>query len=441
MNRAFSARKQALNAQQGREDQTELRLRKSTSNLFRERRPGNVRRLDLTAFRHVLEVDAARLLVDVEGLTTYEDLVDATLPAHCMPQVVPELKTITIGGALSGGGIESTSFRYGFVHETVEEIEVLLGDGSTVVATPENEHRDLFYGFPNSYGTLGYALRIRARLAPVKPFVGLTHHRYAGAKAFFAALDQACAGHADFVDGVVFEREELVLTTGVFREEAPRVSNYRWLKAYYESLRQRDSDHLTIYDYLWRWDADWFWCSRVFGMQHPVLRFLFGPFMLHSRRYSQLMALDQRWRVSERWGWSANKESVIQDVQIPLAHAPEFLEFLLEEIPIRPIWICPARSPDGRTTYPLYATDPSQLYINFGFWGAMPGTPEEGRANRRIEEEVTRLNGKKSLYSSAYYSEEAFDREYNQAVYRELKARYDPGGRLGAMYDKCVRKR
>ena len=81
-----------------------------------------------------------------------------------MPAVVPQLKTITLGGAVAGVGIEATSFRHGLVHETVLEIEVLLPATARVVtARRDNEHADLFFGFPNSYGTLGYALRVAAR--------------------------------------------------------------------------------------------------------------------------------------------------------------------------------------------------------------------------------------------------------------------------------------
>jgi len=40
---------------------------------------------------------------------------------------------------------------------------VLLADGAIVTCTPANEHRDLFFGFPNSYGTLGYALKVTVR--------------------------------------------------------------------------------------------------------------------------------------------------------------------------------------------------------------------------------------------------------------------------------------
>src|SRR5665647_935622 len=140
---------------------TPLGLGKRSSNLFRDRREGSKRRLDLSGFCHVLDIDTAGGWVDVEGLTTYEELVAQTLPHGVMPAVVPQLKTITVGGAAAGVGIEATSFHCCLVHDTLLELDVLLPDGEIVHCTPDNEHRDLFYGFPNSYGTLGYALRLR----------------------------------------------------------------------------------------------------------------------------------------------------------------------------------------------------------------------------------------------------------------------------------------
>src|SRR3954471_4098878 len=151
-----------------------VRLRKSTSNLFRPRTRAHAA-LDARRFEGVLSVDVDARTADVLGMTTYEQLVDATLPHGLMPLVVPQLKTITLGGAVTGLGIESSSFRNGMPHESVLELEILTGDGRIVVATPDNEHAALFRGFPNSYGTLGYALRLKIVLEPVKPFVALRH--------------------------------------------------------------------------------------------------------------------------------------------------------------------------------------------------------------------------------------------------------------------------
>src|SRR5688572_21321409 len=97
-----------------------VRLDKSTSNLFRDRTPAAARRLDVRDFNNVLSVDSARGIVEAEGMTPYVKLVDECLKHGVMPAVVPQLKSITLGGAATGCGIESSSFRYGLVHETVQ---------------------------------------------------------------------------------------------------------------------------------------------------------------------------------------------------------------------------------------------------------------------------------------------------------------------------------
>src|SRR6186997_2560258 len=152
-------------------------IAKETSNLFRDRTRGGRHLLDVRAFDHVLAVDPTGQWVEAEGMAPFEEIVASTLAAGVMPAVVPQLKTITLGGAAAGVGIEASSFRHGLVHESLLEMDILTGDGRVVTCTPQNEHRHLFFGFPNSYGTLGYALRLRARTTPVKPFVELRHSR------------------------------------------------------------------------------------------------------------------------------------------------------------------------------------------------------------------------------------------------------------------------
>src|SRR5690606_30391786 len=126
----------------------------------------------------VFAVDAEAGLARVGGLTTYERLVDELLPHGLMPLVVPQLRTITIGGAVVGLGIESTSFRNGLPHESVVEMDVLIGDGEVVTAPATNEHADLFRAMANSYGSLGYTLGLVIELERTSPWVVLEHHRF-----------------------------------------------------------------------------------------------------------------------------------------------------------------------------------------------------------------------------------------------------------------------
>ena len=55
------------------------------------------------------------------------------------------------------------------------------------------------------------------------------------------------------------------------------------------------------------------------------------------------MRWNARWHVTATLDRlrGVHSESVIQDVDIPLARAAEFLEFLHAQVGIRPIWICP----------------------------------------------------------------------------------------------------
>jgi FAD/FMN-containing dehydrogenase len=417
-------------------------LGKDTSNLFRDRRDTGKKRLDVRGFGHVLEVNPLAGFVDTEGMATYETLVDATLRHGVMPAVVPQLKTITIGGAAAGVGIEASSFRYGMVHETLLELEVLLADGSVVLCTPHNEHTDLFRGFPNSYGTLGYCLRVKAKTARVKPYVRLEYLHHDNADVFFPDLESRCARDADFVDGVVFGPREMVVSLGRFVDEPPYLSDYTYERIYYRSLRERTEDYLTVRDFIWRWDTDWFWCSKNLFAQNPLIRRLYGRRRLGSRTYTRIMRWNTMWGLTRKLDRLSGRhpESVIQDVDIPIARAPEFLAFLLREIGITPIWACPVRTCDPHVRFDLYPMRPDTLYVNFGFWDVVRTRQAHapGHFNRLIERKVGELGGIKSLYSESHFPEEEFWSIYNREAYARLKAKYDPQGVFGNLYEKCV---
>jgi FAD/FMN-containing dehydrogenase len=429
-----------------------VRLAKRTSNLFRARAASGAPGLDVSAFDGVLSVDPVGRTADVAGMTTYEHLVDATLPHGLVPFVVPQLKTITLGGAVTGLGIESSSFRNGFPHESVLEMDVLVGDGRIVTASPDGENSALYYGFPNSYGTLGYSLRLRIELAPVRPFVRLTHLPFDDASQFVARLGEVAGSGqldgepVDFVDGTVFSDHEHYLTVGTFVDQAPYASDYTGTKIYYRSIQNRRRDYLTVRDYLWRWDPDWFWCSRALGVQQPAVRRVVPKRYLRSDVYGKIIAFERRHQIAarlDRWRGKAQREVVVQDIEVPVDRTVEFLEFFHREVGIEPIWVCPVRQRAADAVWDLYSFDPATLYVNVGFWSSVEVRPgdSDGDRNRLIERVVADLGGRKSLYSTAFYDEDTFWATYNGPAYRVLKKTYDPDGRLADLYDKVVRQR
>jgi FAD/FMN-containing dehydrogenase len=412
-------------------------LRKPTSNLFRRRSPAGKRLIDVGALHRVLRIDPRRMTADVEGMITYEALVDETLRYGLLPAVVPQLKTITVGGAVSGLGIESSSFKFGLVHETIEEMEILLGEGRLVTCSCR-ENPDLFFGFPNSYGTLGYALRLTIRLIPAQPYVRLIHTRFADPESYFARVAECAASAVDYLDGTIFSRHEMYLTEAEFVTKAPSVSDYTYMDIYYRSIQNKPEDWLTARGYIWRWDTDWFWCSKHFHVQTPGIRRLF-KWGLNSRTYQRIMRLSYRILPD-----SGGTESVIQDVDIPIRHAPKFFDFLMTEIGISPVWMCPfttrQTTPNTTRGWDLSPLRAGQLYVNFGFWDVIPSTREKGHFNRKIEQKTMDLEGAKGLYSTVWYDEAQFWKIYDQPRYTQLKQKYDRGGVFPDLYSKCVRR-
>ncbi len=421
----------------------EVRLRKDISHLFRSRYRPPAAKLDVRAFTEILDVDESEGAVDVEGVASYGKLVDVTLAHGLLPCVVPQLKSITIGGACAGLGIEAASFRYGLAHETVDEIEVLLADGDIVVCTPSNNYSDLFFGFPNSFGTLGYALRIKAKAIRTKKFVELRHIPHSDPGGFFRDLASwSGCPDVDFVDGVVFGPGELYLNIGRFVDEAPYASDYTFENIYYRSIRERERDYLATLDYIWRWDTDWFWCSRLLYAQNPLVRRLLGRKHLNSTFYKKAIDWEPgvRLRQIRRRLFGVHHELIVQDVDVVVEQAPAFLDFFQRGIGMTPIWICPFRAFDRRHRFPLFPTDPDRLYVNFGFWDSkFSQTPlPEGHFNRLIERKLAELGGIKSLYSDSYFTLEEFSAIYDKPAYDKLKTKYDPKGRLSDLYRKCV---
>lgn len=447
-----------------------VRLAKKTSNLFRARSSDRGPGLRVDGLDTVIAVDPQARTADVGGMCTYEHLVATTLPFGLVPLVVPQLKTITLGGAVTGLGIESTSFRNGLPHESVLEVDVLTGSGEVITATPDGPHADLFHGFPNSYGTLGYSTRLKIELEPVEPFVELRHVRFDALGAMVDAISEITESRSylgeavDYLDGVVYSANESYLSLGRKTDKPGPVSDYTGQQIYYLSMRHNSAapkrDRLTIADYIWRWDTDWFWCSRAFGTQNPRIRRVWPKRYRRSSFYWKLIALDQRFGIADRLEarkGNPPRERVVQDIEVPLERTEEFVSWFLDSLPIEPIWLCPLRLRDfagtdqsptpGRRSipdrhWPLYPLEPKRTYVNVGFWSSVPATPgDPGYANRLIEQQVSALDGHKSLYSEAFYSREEFDNLYGGEHYRQLRETYDPHNRLLDLYSKVVQRR
>lgn len=338
---------------------------------------------------------------------------------------------------------------------------MLLASGQVVTLRPDNEHAELFHAIPNSLGSFGYLLRLRVRLQKAEPLVRLEKKWCDSPKALIQGLEESCRRKdLDYVDAVALGDQGGMLLLGSFVAGLPpgeSVRLYGVWPQFYPSIVIEGTDYLRTQDYIWRWDADWFWCTQIFpGLKNRLIRWLCGPDILRSDTYKAFNDAMIK-NVLEPLGLNKNEELVIQDIDIPISVSEKWIHEFLRVVPsVRigkiklrrpgkpqtvPIWLCPVKA----TASPLMPMNSGELYINFGFWDALEGPETQGglstgRINRALEELCSQLGGKKTLYSNVYYTEEEFYNLYNGKLYKVMKERYDPAGRLRGWFERLTKK-
>ena len=359
--------------------------------------------------------------------------------------VVPQLKSITLGGAVAGVGIEASSFRHGLVHETISAIDVLTGDGRILICTPDNEHRDLFLGLPNSYGTLGYALRLTARTVPVKRYVHVEHRSHSAMRRRFSPRWAGCACRP----GDRFSR---------WRRLRPRCAgrDRRTLRRR-RPLRQRLHVRAHLLPVAARTDrrlsddarlpvAMGYRLVLVLAESRPAAPLAAPPVgrdRLNSITYQKIMRWNRRWKVTAAWD---RLRGVARGIGHPGRRHSARARRGVPGLPA-----CADRHPAdlglpdprarGRRRHSRCIRSRREPHTSI----SASGTPSEpaqahpaGFHNRKIEHKVTELGGIKSLYSDSYFTPGEFWEIYNRPAYDALKRKYDPDHALPDLYEKCV---
>jgi FAD/FMN-containing dehydrogenase len=385
-------------------------------------------RIDISSLDAILEIDPQRRLCVAEPGVTFADLVAATLPLGLAPIIVPEFKTITVGGAVSGCSIESMSFAHGGFHDTCVEYEIVTARGDVLVCTPDDERRLLFHMMHGSFGTLGILTRLTFKLIAAQPFVHVEHHRYKCIEEY----QQAIAAHADardvdFLDGMIHGQDQLMLTSGRFVDEAPYAHRYDWLGVYNQSMRTRREDYLPTRDYYFRYDR---------GVTSVRPRSFIGRLL-----FGKLLGSAEVLRAAERLRWllPADRPTVILDVFVPMGKVEEFMRWYQRELGFFPLWCVPYRRVQH---YPwlsdeFYARTRETLFLDLAIYGMRQRAGKNDHAI--IEQKLLEIGGLKTLISHNYFSEADFWRIFNKRAYDEAKSVTDPDNIFRDLYTKTCR--
>ncbi len=385
-------------------------------------------KIDISDLTEVLHVDPVARTCVAESGVTFVDLVDATLAHGLVPIVVPELKTITIGGAVAGCSIESMSFVHGGFHDTCLEYEVITARGDVLVATPTNEHSLVFQMVHGGFGTLGIVSKITFKLVPAKPYVALTYETHSTLADYQAAIQShATARAVDFIDGIIHSPSKLVLCLGRFVDRAPYTSNYEWLKVYYQSTASRTEDYLTTPAYFFRYDRG---VTNVRPSSF-VGRLLFG----------KLLASSQWLRIAEKLHWALPRKhpTITLDVFVPMSKLAEFMTWYEREFGFFPLWMVPYRRVHD---YEWLADDywsalRDDMFVDIAIYGMKQ--PRDRNYHRLMEEKLRELGGIKTLISHNYYGEAEFWQLFNKRNYDAVKAITDPDNKFRDLYTKTCK--
>jgi delta24-sterol reductase len=428
----------------------------------------------------VISYDAASAVLHVEPGLPQDALARFCLARGLCPPVVLEFPGITVGGAFSGGGIESSSVHHGSFADTVEEVDVLLGDGRFLQRVSRARHADLFFALRNSYGTVGILTRLA--IAGVRPSPPLVHLRFevcAGAAAACAAMEAAAsaAEPPQFMDAVALsaERAVVVLASAVAAPPpgaAPlclRASRFApWFAWHLENVaagRAPREAVATLEDYLFRFDRGAFWMARhglgVFfgaaahaaapagGAPAPA-GYDAGPAAPLRFLYAWLATTRQLYAMLHRVGDTAlAKTYIVQDFILPsAAAAAAFVERGSAPLGVWPLWLCPVRHLPARAAHAASAGfgfpeggggGGGGLLFNVGVYGAPSPALPRGRAfhasgagavaaNRGLEGAATALGGRKMLYAQSFYSEGEFWALFKRRAYDAARREYGAEG-------------
>lgn len=390
------------------------------------------KKINLLALSEILEVDPQGRCCVAEPGVTFEALVKETLKHDLIPLIVPELKTITVGGAVAGGAVESMSFRHGTFHDSCLEYELVTGTGQIISCSLEKD-REIFGMVHSSFGTLGILTRLKCRLLPAAPWVRVDYVRFSSLGSFLEAIRQHFESRdVDFMDGLIHSPQEFVLCLGRFAGSAPYTHSYL-RDIYYQSTRTRETDYLTTYDYLFRYDRESFWISRNYGLENRLLRLLASPLAMGSTR---MLSLARRFPFLVK-----GPPDVAADALIPVENMRAFFDWYLQVFNYFPLWILPFRM---EAPYPWINPDfrgpiRDPLHVECGIYGFR----QDGRKDyyRLLEEQVFELKGVKALISYNCYGESTFWRIFDKERYQRVKTATDPQNLFRDVYTKTCLNR
>jgi len=366
--------------------------------------------VDLSSFHHIIQIDITNQFVVCESGVPFGELLRELLKVGMTTLVVPELPGITVGGAIAGGGLESSSHRYGQVSDTVLEIECLT-PGLRTCSLDDNT--ELFYAISASYNTCALMTKIKLKIAPAPKYVSLSTKLYTS---FQGAVDDLQKeGGSDTIEGIAYSSDDILVIRGQHTNSAAsplRKFTRHWDKWYYKTIRTSPQITVPYYDYCFRYNYGSFWMANyvldMLGGDNILTRFVIGAFLdtkhlfavLHSGNLTDL-----------------GRMRIIQDCYVPTGRAAEFLQAEDEDVGVYPLWLCPIKGTSTKQVLASHYSLTEGSFINVGIYGRPRRFPFDASGmHLRLIDLLIDYGGRSMLYAQTWHTPKQFWEMYGDAI-------------------------
>lgn len=382
---------------------TVIRNTNISKTLRNNRYKNNCEKINISELNNIIDINTEQNYIIMEPNITMEQIVIVLQKYKKSIPCVTEFKTMTIGGAIIGLGGESSSFKYGLIHNSVIDYEIIVDDG---IIKNINNSDDLFYKIPGSYGSICLVTMLKIKLIDIKESVEINFIRCN------EIPNNIFDNKDDFIDGVIINKDKYCIMYGNFvnKKATKSISNF-YNYFFYDYVKDDNYKSLILsyYDYVFRWDRGAFFVTH--NKNVSAIKAMFYS-IINSIKYCNFTDISTSenlyLKAKQKSDIERESNSMYQDIIIPYNKIDDFILYINSELKIYPIWILPI-SENTKTDYGLNIGN----YINFGIYGSIIHIHQNFiDINKNLENKIILLEGKKTLYNQSYYNENEFYKLY-----------------------------
>jgi len=407
-----------------------------------------------------LREDAMSIIV--QPMVTVGEATAYLVPRGYTLAVCLEVAEATLGGLAMGVGMTTYSHKVGLYQEAVIAYQIVLGDGSVVRATKDNEYSDLFHCLPWSHGTLGFLVALELQIIKIKPHLKMEYIPVRGKKQYCdmmrdlsGALDKD-RKVPDYLEGTVYSKDEAVILVGNFADvpdnEKHKINHVNsWYKPWFfkhvESFLKKGEgyEYIPLEDYLLRHNRAIFWVveTMIPFANHPLFRYTLGWLLPPKIAFLKFTTTPGIRALTFT-------KQVFQDIVLPMNQLEDQIDKNEELFDLYPILIYPCRVYDhGQHKGQLRPPRPSQLvpgtnygmFNDLGVYGVPRPVLEKKRfdavkAMREMERFCCDVGGYPFLYADTFMTRKEFEKMFDLTSYEQVRKKYHAEGAFPHLFDK-----